>query len=133
MTYTTGPIIWGEPGTNGQHAFYQLIHQGTRLVPSDFIACARGVAHENIDAALHHKILLANCVAQTEALAIGKSEAEAKAELEKSGLDAAQVAQLLPHKVFEGDRPTNTIILPRLSPFTLGWLIGKLKNKKNKL
>lgn len=71
------------------------------------------------------QILLANCVAQTEALAIGKSETEAKAELEKAGLSAEQVAQLLPHKVFEGDRPTNTIILPRLTPFTLGWLIGK--------
>lgn len=112
MNYKTGPIVWGEPGTNGQHAFYQLIHQGTRLIPSDFIAPAK--THNPISGGLHHKvrwsyrtanmvclfqILLANFFAQTEALMKGKTSHEAAEELRKSGLDETQVLQILPHKV----------------------------------
>lgn len=129
VTYSTGPVIWGEPGTNGQHAFYQLIHQGTRLIPCDFIASAQGCAHTNINSVKHHKILLANFLAQTEALAKGKTEAEAKAELEKAGLKPEEVSKLLPHKVFEGNKPTNSILLKKLTPFTLGALIATYEHK----
>lgn len=129
VNYSTGPVIWGEPGTNGQHAFYQLIHQGTRLIPCDFIASAQGCAHTNIDSVRHHKILLANFLAQTEALAKGKTEEEAKAELEKAGLKPEEVTKLLPHKVFVGNKPTNSILLKKLTPFTLGALIATYEHK----
>nr|BAM19819.1 phosphoglucose isomerase [Papilio xuthus] len=112
--YSTGPIVWGEPGTNGQHAFYQLIHQGTRLIPCDFIAPAQ--THNPISGGVHHKILLANFLAQTEALMKGKTEAEAKAELEKSGMSPESIAKILPHKVFLGNRPTNSIVVKKLTP-----------------
>lgn len=127
VDYTTGPIVWGEPGTNGQHAFYQLIHQGTRLVPADFIAPV--LSHNKVQGNLHHKILLANFLAQTEALMKGKSSEQAKEELEKSGLSAEQVKLLQPHKVFQGNRPTNSILVKKVSPFTLGALIAMYEHK----
>ena len=123
--YSTGPIVWGEPGTNGQHAFYQLIHQGTRLVPADFIAPL--ASHNPLGE--HHRVLLANCLAQTEALMKGKTEAEARAELELAGTPPARLEELLPHKQFPGNRPTNTILLPRLTPRTLGQLVALYEHK----
>ncbi|CAH1640771.1 unnamed protein product [Spodoptera littoralis] len=127
VDYSTGPIVWGEPGTNGQHAFYQLIHQGTRLIPCDFIAPAQ--THNPISNGVHHKILLANFLAQTEALMKGKTADEAKAELEKSGMAADAVAKILPHKVFKGNRPTNSIVVKKVTPFTLGALIALYEHK----
>jgi glucose-6-phosphate isomerase len=123
--YTTGPVIWGEPGTNGQHAFYQLIHQGTRLVPCDFLAPANS---QNPTGA-HHAILLANYFAQTEALMIGKTEEEAARELRDRGLEGEALASLLPHKVFPGNRPTTSILFERLTPRTLGRLIALYEHK----
>ncbi|XP_072169732.1 glucose-6-phosphate isomerase-like [Diadema setosum] len=127
VDYKTGPIVWGEPGTNGQHAFYQLIHQGTRLIPADFIAPVK--THNPIQEGLHHEILLANFLAQTEALMLGKSPEEARAELEKAGMGADKIELILPHKVFEGNRPTNSIMFPKLTPFTLGVLIAMYEHK----
>ncbi|XP_028165931.1 glucose-6-phosphate isomerase-like [Ostrinia furnacalis] len=127
VDYSTGPIVWGEPGTNGQHAFYQLIHQGTRLIPCDFIAPAQ--THNPISGGVHHKILLANFLAQTEALMKGKSSEEAKAELEKSGMAPEAVAKILPHKVFKGNRPTNSIVVKKVTPFTLGAMIAMYEHK----
>lgn len=127
VKYNTGPIVWGEPGTNGQHAFYQLIHQGTRLVPADFLASAE--SHNPVADNLHHKLLLANFLAQTEALMKGKSTAEAKAELEKAGMEKDKLEKILPHKVFEGNRPTNSILTKKLSPFILGSLIAMYEHK----
>jgi len=125
VSYSTGPIIWGEPGTNGQHAFYQLIHQGTKLIPCDFLA---PVVSQN-PIGDHHPKLLANFFAQTEALMKGKTAEEAKAELEKAGLSAEDVAALLNPKVFEGNRPTNSIFFKKLAPFTLGALIAMYEHK----
>ncbi|MGN6646577.1 MAG: glucose-6-phosphate isomerase [Cytophaga sp.] len=125
VSYSTGPIIWGEPGTNGQHAFYQLIHQGTKLIPCDFLA---PVISQN-PIGDHHPKLLANFFAQTEALMKGKTAEEAKAELEKSGMSAEDVAALVNHKVFEGNRPTNSIFFKKLTPFTLGSLIAMYEHK----
>ncbi|MCB1734378.1 MAG: glucose-6-phosphate isomerase [Gammaproteobacteria bacterium] len=125
VDYGTGPIIWGEPGTNGQHAFYQLIHQGTRLIPCDFLAPMRS---QN-PIGPHHDILIANCFAQTEALMRGKTEAEARLELENEGLPADRLAALLPHKVFPGNRPTNTLLFDELDPHTLGMLIALYEHK----
>uniref|UniRef100_A0A1B6EI91 Glucose-6-phosphate isomerase n=1 Tax=Cuerna arida TaxID=1464854 RepID=A0A1B6EI91_9HEMI len=127
VSYSTGPIVWGEPGTNGQHAFYQLIHQGTRLIPCDFIAPA--VTLNPIEGGIHHKILLANFLAQTEALAKGKSEAEARTELEKAGVPKDDLEKILPHKVFEGNRPSNSIVVKKVTPFTLGALIVLYEHK----
>ncbi|XP_055694780.1 glucose-6-phosphate isomerase [Lutzomyia longipalpis] len=127
VTYGTGPIVWGEPGTNGQHAFYQLIHQGTRLIPCDFIAPAQ--THNPIAGGVHHKILLANFLAQTEALMAGKTEAQARKELEQSGLAGEKLDKLLPHKVFTGNRPTNSIVVRKVTPFTLGALIALYEHK----
>jgi glucose-6-phosphate isomerase len=121
----TGPIIWGEPGTNGQHAFFQLIHQGTRLVPCDFIG-AVNPAHAVGD---HHRKLMANFFAQTEALMRGRTEAEVRAELEAAGLSTDEIVRLAPHKVFDGNRPTNTILLDRLTPRTLGMLVAAYEHK----
>ena len=120
LDYSTGPIIWGEPGTNGQHAFFQLLHQGTKLIPVDFLAAAQ--SHNLIGE--HHAILLSNFFAQTEALMKGKTEDEARAELEKAGLHGSELEELLPHKVFPGNRPTNTILFKKLTPRTLGSLIA---------
>ena len=123
--YQTGPIIWGEPGTNGQHAFYQLIHQGTKLIPCDFIAPA--VSHNPIGD--HHPKLLSNFFAQTEALMMGKTPEEVRAELEKEGKTAEEIEWLLPFKVFEGNRPTNSILLQKLTPRALGTLIALYEHK----
>ncbi|MBS1760784.1 MAG: glucose-6-phosphate isomerase [Bacteroidetes bacterium] len=125
LTYSSGPVIWGEPGTNGQHAFYQLIHQGTVLIPCDFIAPAQ--THNPLGN--HHKILLSNFFAQTEALMNGKTEEEAEQELEKQGLTPEHIAKLLPYKMFEGNRPTNSFLLKKITPFTLGQLIALYEHK----
>jgi glucose-6-phosphate isomerase len=127
VNYTTGPIVWGEPGTNGQHAFYQLIHQGTRLIPCDFLAPAQ--THNPVQGGLHHEILLANFLAQTEALMKGKSPEEAKKELEAAGVSGADLEAILPHKVFEGNRPSNSILFTKLNPFILGALIAMYEHK----
>ena len=125
VTWETGPILWGEPGTNGQHAFYQLIHQGTKLVPCDFLASVETFNPMG----RHHDILLANFFAQTEALMKGKTEAEARAELEKEGLKGEALEKLLPHKIFPGNRPTNSILVQRFDPRTLGALIALYEHK----
>uniref|UniRef100_T1DI15 Glucose-6-phosphate isomerase n=1 Tax=Psorophora albipes TaxID=869069 RepID=T1DI15_9DIPT len=122
-----GPIVWGEPGTNGQHAFYQLIHQGTRLIPCDFIAPV--ITHNPVENGAMHKILLANYLAQTEALMMGKTEDQARGELEKAGMSGEQLEKLLPHKVFTGNRPTNSILVKKVTPFTLGALIAMYEHK----
>ena len=124
-TYDTGPVIWGEPGTNGQHAFYQLIHQGTRLVSCDFIAPIE--SHNPIGS--HHRLLLANFFAQTEALMRGKTADEARAELQRAGIAAADVERLVPHKTFTGDRPTTSILVQKVTPFTLGQLVALYEHK----
>jgi len=123
--FTTGPIIWGEPGTNAQHSFYQLIHQGTRLIPADFLV---PVETQN-KLGSHHSILLSNFFAQTEALMKGKTRDEARVELEKSGLKGNELEALLPHKVFPGNRPTNSIIFQKVTPRTLGQLIVLYEHK----
>ena len=123
--YSTGPVLWGEPGTNGQHAFFQLLHQGSRMVPADFLA----PIHSHNPLGDHHQLLLANCFAQTEALMRGKTEAEARAELTSQGLSGAALEQLLPHKVFPGNRPTNTILFSKLDPHTLGAIIALYEHK----
>jgi glucose-6-phosphate isomerase len=123
--YDTGPIIWGEPGTNGQHAFYQLIHQGTRLIPCDFIAPVK--THNPLGK--HHEILLANFFAQTEALMKGKTEDEVRKELEKAGTPKDRIAALVPHKTFTGNRPTSSLVLPEITPHTLGQLIAAYEHK----
>ena len=125
VSYATGPIVWGEPGTNGQHAFYQLIHQGTLLIPCDFIAPAR--SHNPIGD--HHNILLSNFFAQTEALMNGKTEEEVEDELLKSGKSAEEVARLTPFKMFSGNRPTNSILLKKITPASLGELIALYEHK----
>ncbi|XP_065338543.1 glucose-6-phosphate isomerase [Cloeon dipterum] len=127
VDYSTGPIVWGEPGTNGQHAFYQLIHQGTRLIPCDFIAPAQ--THNLVQNGLHHKILLSNFLAQTEALAMGKTADVVRSELEKSGMSPADIEKIQPHKVFIGNKPTNSIVVRKLTPFTLGALIAMYEHK----
>jgi glucose-6-phosphate isomerase len=125
VDYRTGPILFGEPGTNGQHSFYQLIHQSTRLVPCDFIAPAQ--SHNPIND--HHAILMSNFFAQTEALMRGKTEGEVRDELAKQGLSGAELEALAPHKVFDGNRPTNSILLRRIDPRTLGKLIALYEHK----
>jgi glucose-6-phosphate isomerase len=125
VSQQTGPVIWGEPGTNGQHAFYQLIHQGTILIPCDFIAPA--ISHNPIGD--HHAKLLSNFFAQTEALMNGKTTAEAREELEKTGMNETAITKLLPHKVFEGNRPTNSFLIKKITPFTLGQLIALYEHK----
>ena len=125
VTYQTGPIVWGEPGTNGQHAFYQLIHQGTKLIPCDFIAPAR--THNAL--ANHHAILLSNFFAQTEALMKGKSEYDVVTELRADGKDQDEIQRLLPFKVFAGNRPTNSILVREITPRTLGTLIAMYEHK----
>ena len=122
---STGPVIWGEPGTNGQHAFYQLIHQGTKLIPCDFIAPVK--THNPVGN--HHAILLSNFFAQTEALMRGKTEAEARQELQTEGLSGAALEQLLPHKIFAGNQPTNSILVSQITPRSLGHLIALYEHK----
>lgn len=125
VDYQTGPIIWGEPGTNGQHAFYQLIHQGTKLIPCDFIAAA--INHNQIGD--HHRKLLANFFAQTEAMMVGKTEEQVKAELKAAGKSETEIKALLPFKVFMGNIPTNSILVKKLTPHTLGSLIAMYEHK----
>ena len=125
VEYQTGPIIWGEPGTNGQHAFYQLIHQGTKLIPSDFIAPA--ISHN--PASDHHQKLMSNFFAQTEALAFGKTKETVEAEFLAAGKTAEEAAELAPFKVFEGNRPTNSILVKQMTPRTLGNLIAMYEHK----
>jgi len=128
VDYSTGPIVWGEPGTNGQHAFYQLIHQGTRVIPCDFIAPV--ISHnQSLRDGLHHKILLCNFLAQTEALMKGKGLDQVEAELASSGKSADEIARIKPHKVFEGNRPSNSIMVEKVTPFTLGALIAMYEHK----
>jgi glucose-6-phosphate isomerase len=126
VAWETGPIVWGEPGTNGQHAFYQLLHQGTPLVPTDFIGFCRargagGSGRAENGMGRHHDLLMANCFAQTEALAFGKTRAEVEAE----GVDAA----LVPHRMFAGNHPSNTILAPALTPAVLGQLVAAYEHK----
>lgn len=125
INYQTGPIIWGEPGTNGQHAFYQLIHQGTKLIPCDFIAPA--ISHNKIGD--HHEKLLSNFFAQTEALMKGKSKIEVENELNKNGLKENEINELLPYKIFDGNRPTNSILIKKITPENLGALIAIYEHK----
>jgi len=125
VPYQTGPIVWGEPGTNGQHAFYQLIHQGTKLIPCDFIAPA--ISHNPLGD--HHVKLLSNFFAQTEALMNGKTAEEVKAELEKSGMTGEALAKLLPYKVFTGNRPSNSFLVKEITPRSLGSLIALYEHK----
>ena len=125
VNYNTGPIVWGAPGTNGQHAFFELVHQGTRLIPTDFLAAA--VNHTPL--ADQHEWLLANCLAQTEALLKGKSRAVAEAELIAQGMNRAEAHALAPHKVFPGNRPSNTLLYQKLDPHTLGMLLALYEHK----
>jgi glucose-6-phosphate isomerase len=125
VSYETGPIVWGEPGTNGQHAFYQLIHQGTRLIPCDFIAPA--ISHNPIGD--HHVKLLSNFFAQTEALMNGQTEAEVRAKLEKDGTPTEEIAKILPSKIFSGNRPTNSFMVKQITPRSLGSLIALYEHK----
>ena len=125
VDYQTGPIIWGEPGTNGQHAFYQLIHQGTKMIPCDFIAAA--INHNQVGD--HHPKLLANFFAQTEAMMVGKTAEQVESELKAAGKSEAEIAELLPFKVFLGNIPTNSILVKKLTPRVLGSLIAMYEHK----
>ena len=125
VTYQTGPVIWGEPGTNGQHAFYQLIHQGTKLIPADFLAPA--ISHNPVGD--HHCILLSNFFAQTEALMNGKTKEEVVMELRREGRGEEEISRLWPYRTFEGNRPTNSIFFKKLTPKTLGNLIAMYEHK----
>jgi glucose-6-phosphate isomerase len=125
VAYGTGPIIWGEPGTNGQHAFYQLIHQGTRLIPADFLAPA--ISHNPIGE--HHTILLSNFFAQTEALMAGKGKEEVLADLFEEGKKKEEIKRLWPYRAFEGNRPTNSVLFRQLTPHTLGSLVAMYEHK----
>ena len=125
VDYDTHFVVWGEPGTNGQHSFYQLIHQGTRMIPADFLVPLN--SYNPIGE--HHAMLLSNCFAQTEALMLGKTEAEARAELLAQGLTVDALESLLPYKIFPGNRPTNTLLFDKLDPYTLGRLIALYEQK----
>lgn len=125
VTHATGPIVWGEPGTNGQHAFYQLLHQGTQIVPCDFLVPAQ--SHNPLGQ--HHTLLLANCFAQAEALMKGKNEQEVVLEMRDKGIDHDTIQTLLPHRVFQGNRPSNTILFKSLTPKTLGSIIAMYEHK----
>jgi len=125
VDYPTGAVIWGMPGTNGQHAFFQLLHQGTRLIPADFLAPVESL-HEIGE---HHRLLISNFLAQTEALVRGKTEQEARADLEAEGLPDDEIRLLLPHKVFPGNQPTNTLFYQKLTPYNLGAMIAMYEHK----
>jgi glucose-6-phosphate isomerase len=125
LGYATGPIVFGEPGTNGQHAFYQLLHQGPLPVAADFIVPLKS----RYPLGRHHEILLANAFAQAQALMRGRTRAEAEAELQAAGMTPEQVAKLAPHKVFPGNRPSTTIVLPKLDPYHFGMLIALYEHK----
>jgi glucose-6-phosphate isomerase len=121
----SGPIVWGEPGTNGQHAFFQLIHQGTKLIPADFIGFANAL-HENKE---HQYKLMSNFFAQTEALLNGKTEEQVRDELKDLNIAKDKIEQLIPFKIFEGNKPTNTILIKKLTPESLGKLIAMYEHK----
>jgi glucose-6-phosphate isomerase len=125
VEYTTGPVVWGEPGTDGQHAFFQLIHQGTQLIPSDFIAPVN--SHNRLGD--HHAKLMANFFAQTEALMRGRTGEEARAEMEAAGMPAEQIEALVPHRTFPGNRPTNTLLVDKLNARALGTLIALYEHR----
>jgi glucose-6-phosphate isomerase len=125
VEYATGPVIWGAPGTNGQHAFFQHLHQGTQVTPADFIVTANGADR----LPEHHDILLANCIAQGEALLRGKNAGEVRAELKAHGIEGDEAERLVPHRTFPGNRPSNTIVLRRLDPHSLGALIALYEHK----
>jgi glucose-6-phosphate isomerase len=125
LDFHTAPIVWGEPGTNGQHAFFQLLHQGTHLIPTDFLIGIE--SHDPMPD--HHRLLIANCLAQTEALMRGKTEAEARDELRAQGLPPAEIDRLAPHKVFPGNRPSTTIVYGKLTPRTLGMLLAMYEHR----
>ena len=125
QSYATGPIVFGQPGTNGQHSFYQLLHQGRHLVPCDFIGFAQ--CHHGYDA--HHRVLLSNFLAQTEALMVGKTEAQVEAELQKEGKSALEIQKLVPHMTFTGNRPSSSFLIRKLTPKTLGALIALYEHK----
>ena len=125
VNYDTGPVVWGEPGTNGQHAFFQLLHQGTHLIPADFIIPVESLNPEDD----HHTILLANCFAQTEALMKGKNAEELSLEMEEAGYSAEEIRRLTGHRTFPGNRPTNTLLLQRVDPYTLGSLVALYEHK----
>jgi glucose-6-phosphate isomerase len=125
VTYSTGPIVWGEPGTNGQHAFYQLVHQGTHLIPCDFIAPA--ISHNPVGE--HHKILVSNFIAQTEALMNGKNAEQVAAELKDAGMEKSEMEKLIPFKVFTGNKPTNSFLLKEITPSSLGALTALYEHK----
>jgi len=126
VSYDTGPLVWGEPGTNGQHAFYQLLHQGTTVIPAEFLVAARG--HEPA-LAHHHALLVANCFAQSEALMTGRTQADVEASLRAAGMDEAGIAELAPHKVFSGNRPSTTLLYPQLDSHHLGMLIALYEHR----
>jgi len=126
VTMPTGPVVWGEPGTNGQHAFFQLLHQGTDIIPVEFIVAVNG--HEE-NLRHQHNMLLANCFAQSEALMRGRSQEAAKAMLMKGGMSEAEAEKLAPHKSFVGNRPTLTLVHDKLTPFTLGRLIALYEHR----
>jgi glucose-6-phosphate isomerase len=125
VDYATGPVIWGTAGTDGQHAYYQLIHQGTQLIPCDFII----PVNSHNETGDHHQKLFANCLAQTEALMRGKTRAEAREEMEQAGLEPEQIVDLLPHRIFPGNRPSNTLLVDKVTPFRLGSLIALYEHK----
>ena len=129
IDFHTGPVLWGEVGTNGQHAFYQLIHQGTEIVPADFIIPIESHYAIGKDGNEHHKILLANFIAQTQSLMLGKSYDEARAEIEKQGFEGEDIESFIPQKTFEGNRPTSSILFQKLTPKTLGQLIAMYEHK----
>ncbi len=129
VQWKTGPVVWGEPGTNGQHAFYQLIHQGTQVVPCDFLMPVHSHYKIGKSGYAHHKILLANFLAQTQALMLGKTSDEARAELEEQGMTGEALEKLLPHKTFDGNRPSTSIMFDLLTPNTLGKLIALYEHK----
>ena len=121
----TGPVVWGASGINGQHAFYQLLHQGTQLIPADFIVSLRNPNSPPT----HHRIVLANCIAQAQALMTGRTPAEARAEMQAAGIAPARIAELLAHRSFPGNRPTNLILLDALTPHSLGALLAMYEHK----
>jgi glucose-6-phosphate isomerase len=126
----TAPVVWGEPGTNGQHAFHQLLHQGTPLIPADFIVVAKG--HTELGAApteKHQALLVANALAQTQALMLGREAAEVEAEMKAAGADAETIARVVPFRVFSGNRPSTTMMMPALTPWHLGALIALYEHK----
>jgi glucose-6-phosphate isomerase len=122
----SGPVVWGEPGTNGQHAFFQLIHQGTRVIPCEFLLAAEG--HEP-DLGHHHRLLVANCLAQSEALLRGRSMEEAATRMAKAGLTGAEAARQAAHRVFPGNRPSTTLLYPRLTPYRLGGILALYEHR----